>query len=243
MQLEFQVFFRSVAKVAYTSKIANNYLQSMLPKSGYIVCLGIPSLPSSVCFKPKHYRKWELPFVRHDSQACKLWYLPSDPKHRLRKRSPTDPLFDSYLSCKLLWTRVSNLAKRAKSPSSRAKWQLPSSTKPLQYLSPLSLRLRQRQSRLDRKAMMKSLHKYEKYDVSLNDDQHSEMFDLVSSISDIGKEELEKVMSEADAKGEVLRNIWKMDVEERLQYFKDQKKNGMCIILNLFICIITYTSL
>ena len=64
------------------------------------------------------------------------------------------------------------------------------------------------------------------------------MFDLVSSISDIGKEELEKVLTEADAKGqgEVLRNIWKMDVEERLQYYKDQKKSGMCIILNLFIC-------
>ena len=51
---------------------------------------------------------------------------------------------------------------------------------------------------------------------------------MVSSISDIGKEELEKVLKEADAngKGDLLRKVWKLDVEERLQYHKDQKKNG-----------------
>lgn len=79
---------------------------------------------------------------------------------------------------------------------------------------------------------MKSLHHYRKYYVTLNDDQHSELFNLVSSISDLGKNELEKVMSEADAKGkgELLRNVWKLDVEERLQYYKDQKRNGMCYL-------------
>ena len=61
--------------------------------------------------------------------------------------------------------------------------------------------------------MMKSLKQYRKYDVTLHDDQNSELLKLVSSISDIGKDELEKVLKEADAKGkgEVLRNIWKLD--------------------------------
>lgn len=76
--------------------------------------------------------------------------------------------------------------------------------------------------------MMKSLKHYRKYDITLHDDQNSELLKLVSSISDIGKEELEKVLKEADAngKGDLLRKVWKLDVEERLQYHKDQKKNG-----------------
>ena len=51
---------------------------------------------------------------------------------------------------------------------------------------------------------------------------------LVSAISDIGKDELQNVLREADKKGrgEVLRNIWKLDVEERMKFQKDQKKNG-----------------
>ena len=48
---------------------------------------------------------------------------------------------------------------------------------------------------------MKSLKHYCKYDITLHDDQNSELLKLVSSISDIGKEELEKVLKEADAKG------------------------------------------
>ena len=76
---------------------------------------------------------------------------------------------------------------------------------------------------------MKSLKRYRKYEVTLHDDQNSELLKVVSSISDIGKDELEKVLEEADAKGkgEILRKIWKLDVEERLKYHEDQKKNGM----------------
>lgn len=75
---------------------------------------------------------------------------------------------------------------------------------------------------------MKSLKHYQEYDVTLHDDQNSELLKLVSSISDVGKEELQKVLEEADAKGkgELLRNIWKLDEEERLKYHKDQRKNS-----------------
>ena len=62
----------------------------------------------------------------------------------------------------------------------------------------------------------------------LNEDQNSELLQLVSSIADVGKETLESVLAEADAKGkgEVLRKVWKMDVDERLKHIKDQKTNG-----------------
>ena len=50
----------------------------------------------------------------------------------------------------------------------------------------------------------------------------------MSAISDIGKDEPQKVLSEADKKGreDILRNVWKLDVEERLKFQKDQKQNG-----------------
>ena len=65
---------------------------------------------------------------------------------------------------------------------------------------------------LNQKAMMKSLKHYRKYDVTLHDDQSDELLKVVSSISDIGKDELEKVLQEADKKGRgaVLRNVWKL---------------------------------
>ena len=71
--------------------------------------------------------------------------------------------------------------------------------------------------------MMKSLKHYKKYNVFLNEDQNSELLQLVSSIADVGKETLENVLAEADAKGkgEVLRKVWKMDVDKQLKYFKD----------------------
>ena len=46
-----------------------------------------------------------------------------------------------------------------------------------------------------------------------------------TAISDSEKDELQKVLSEADKKGrgDILRNVWKLDVEERLKF---QKQNG-----------------
>lgn len=72
---------------------------------------------------------------------------------------------------------------------------------------------------------MKSLKHYRKYDVTLHDDQSNELLQLVSAISDIGKDELQKVLTKADkrGRGDILRNMWKLDVEERLKFQKDKK--------------------
>ena len=79
-------------------------------------------------------------------------------------------------------------------------------------------------ARLEWKEMIKSLKHYHKHDVVLDDDQNNELLQLVSKVSDVGKDTLEKVLGEADAKGKgnVLRKIWKQDVNEQLKYFKDQ---------------------
>ena len=53
---------------------------------------------------------------------------------------------------------------------------------------------------------------------------------LMSAISDIGKDELQKVLSGADkkGKGDIHRNVCKLDVEEKLKFQEDQKQNGIC---------------
>ena len=49
--------------------------------------------------------------------------------------------------------------------------------------------------------MMKSLKHYWKYDITLHDDQNGELLRMVSSISDVGRNELERILKEADEKG------------------------------------------
>jgi len=94
-------------------------------------------------------------------------------------------------------------------------------------------------ARLERKVMIKSLKHYCKHNVALNDDQNDELLQLVSKVSDVGKDKLEKVLGEAGAKGKgnVLRKIWKQDVNE--QYFKDQTTNSKLIILFYVITVFT----
>ena len=224
-QMEFQVFFRTMLKEAYSRQAADPHLESMLRESGYSVCPGIPEYPLEVRFKSKNYRKWQLPFTRHDSRKCKMWHIPQH-----HKRSPNDPLYNWCPSCKLLWHDLCALTRRARkiSPTKHSHWQLPSSKRLMKYLSPHSMKMRRTMTRLNQKAMMKSLKHYRKYDVTLHNDQNNDLLSLVSAISDIGKDELQNVLSEADKKGrgDILGNIWKLDVEERLKFQKDQKQNG-----------------
>jgi len=95
-------------------------------------------------------------------------------------------------------------------------------------MSPYSKKVRIHLTRLNRKAMIKSLKHYRKHDIHLNNDQNTELLKLVTRITDVGKEQLDEVLAEADAKGkgELLRTVWKMDVDARMKYFKDQKTNG-----------------
>ena len=81
----------------------------------------------------------------------------------------------------------------------------------MKYLSPHSVKVRHTLTRLNQKAMMKSLEHFKKYDVTLHDDQSNDLLHL--AISDIGKDELQKVLKEADkrGRGDILRNIWKLE--------------------------------
>ena len=208
--IDFQVFFKSIFHESYTTEAVDKYLQTMKTESGYVICPGIPNLPNEIGFKPKKYREWSIPFVRHDSIDCQLWHKPSH-----RKRSTDDPLYDSCPPCKLLWHDIGVLEQRAKQrePATKRKHQQPLSRKSLKYMSPTSKKVRNHLTRLNRKALMKSLRHYRKHDIYLNDDQNDELLKLVTRITDVGKEQLDEVLAEAD-KGKLLRRVWKMDVDE-----------------------------
>ena len=60
----------------------------------------------------------------------------------------------------------------------------------------------------------------------------------VAIITDQCPEELNKILSEADSKGkgEIMRKLWKHDVEDHFAFKKDQTRNGMyeeltCVVI------------
>ena len=82
--------------------------------------------------------------------------------------------------------------------------------------------------RRERKTAFKSLTKYQKLDFTLNCDQHENFLGMVAALTEQCPEELSKVLCEADAwgKGDVIRKLWKHDVEDHLAFKKDQTRNG-----------------
>ena len=65
-------------------------------------------------------------------------------------------------------------------------------------------------------------------DVELKDDSDASLIEATSYIQKNSKSELEALLLEADAagKGDVLRQTWKQDVEDRFNFNKDQHSNG-----------------
>ena len=65
-------------------------------------------------------------------------------------------------------------------------------------------------------------------DVDLKDDSDASLIEATSYIQNNSKGELEALLLEADAagKGDVLRQTWKQDVEDRINFNKDQRCNG-----------------
>ena len=97
--------------------------------------------------------------------------------------------------------------------------------------------------RKERNAVVKRLKKYEQFDFALNCDQHDEFLKTVATVTEQCPEELSKVLEEADkhGKGDIVREIWKHDVEDRIAFNKDQTRNGkscLCVYqLLIFTCV------
>ena len=66
------------------------------------------------------------------------------------------------------------------------------------------------------------------YDVNVDDLTHHELLTSTSQINYKSRSELENLLYEAEraGKGDVLKETWKQDVEDRIAFQRDQRKNG-----------------
>ena len=115
---------------------------------------------------------------------------------------------------------------------------------PISSLSPASQSKRLRNSRITINRLKQRIPQLQTCNVMLNDESHYELLTLVSSIQKKSEKDLQKILQEADqaGKGEVLRQCWRQDVQERQQYTRDQKRNGKLIVALEFVCFFTFGS-
>ena len=170
------------------------------------------------------------PFQRVDSIRCALWFkLPVNAS--LAEKSSDEVMCSA---CKRLRTDLNWQLKRtqAESPSRKVKRQAASSKAKLSYMSPAS-QLKRKQNMISERNNDKiKLRRYENTEVTLADDQHDDMCNVVKTIEEVGKNDLDKVFAEGDSHGvgDKIREVWLTDKRQQSkQFHTDQAKNGKCI--------------
>jgi len=241
----------------YTLKVLGNHLQSgmlqseadvhelcrmMSNQSPFKFCPGIDCehyeshYHNVIRFHTKSVRCSTDPFQRIDSLNCKLWF-------KLPVNAPLADRFKKEVlcsSCKRLKTDLDWQRRRTlqESPQRKIKRQAPSSKAKLSYMSPASQAKRKQNSLKERTKDKAKLSKFEKTEVTLDEEQHDEMCNIVNKIEEVGKDELEKVFAEGEAHGvgAQIREVWVTDRRQQMDQFKaDQAKNGelsMCAKVN-----------
>ena len=82
----------------------------------------------------------------------------------------------------------------------------------------------------------KLLKKFSHVEVSLSEDQHDQMCNIVEKFSQIGAEELESSLVEGDKHGvgPAIRGIWKNDLQNiKKEFDQDQQQNSKSVSLSL----------
>jgi len=82
----------------------------------------------------------------------------------------------------------------------------------------------------ERKNLATKVKALTKFDCDLREKQHAELLALVSDIESKSSESIQELIREGDRilgkDNNLLRDAWRQDVIERLQYEKDQSKAG-----------------
>lgn len=221
----FEVHFMTICSGNVKDESFSEHLQSMIPDSGYFLCSGLPEhLAVNLTFEIKQVRKWNSPFTRIDHRECRLWFRPKHiPACNLKYSMACD-------KCMKLRHYVSTELKRRASvtPEVKAQRVLPTSNYPITYLTPTSKTKRLMLTIKEQKTAQHRLKQYQEYDINVGEATSSELLAMVSHIQQKTKKKLEDILAEADSvgKGDILREKWKMDVEDRLAFTKDQQQNG-----------------
>ena len=88
-------------------------------------------------------------------------------------------------------------------------------------MSPAS-QLKSKQNRISERNNDKiKLRKYEKTEVTLADEQHDDMCNVMNTIEEVSRDDLEKVFAEGDAHGvgDKVREVWLTDQRNQADQF------------------------
>lgn len=195
-------------------------IETLLPNSGFVMCSGLDDSAEELNINCKNARKWSFPFKRTDHVECNMWF-----------QKPPNSSLNRCGKCRDLGYYIKKESQRRQSvtPERKARRVLPSSNYPISKLTPTTQRARINSIRIDRSKLAHTMKSNKKLlETSVNYSTHCELIELVSKIQRTSKEQLQTVMAEADAvgKGDMLREAWKQDVEERIAFDKDQRRNG-----------------
>lgn len=223
---KWQVYYSTCASGTYTrlSDVAE-YLKQLEPLSGYVMCPGIREYPSLIRFKTKHLMEWDAPFNRKFSSKCSLWHVPNN-----IHQAPESAVYNCCKACKQLSHDIVQLKRKAISTTEadRMARTSTSSNYPISKLSPASHDVRTRKISQERKSLATKINALTKFDCDLKEKQHTELLALVSDIQSKSSESIQELIREGDRilgkENNLLRDAWRQDVIERLQYEKDQSK-------------------
>ena len=228
---DFQVILFSKEKGSITT--IDDYLalcEQIAGKGGYKFCPGIdPNTYKTtyydiIRYDPKSLRRTMHPVQRIDSCKCILW-------HKLAKNASIfEKDMDAVMcpACKRLRNDLDQRLKKMRSTNLQQKENRvqPSSHFPEKYLSPKSLKKKRQNMQQERSKLLK---KYSHMEVSLNEDQHDQMCNVMENVAQIGAKELESALAEGDKHGvgPAIRAIWKNDLQNiKKEFDQDQKQNS-----------------
>ena len=181
----------------------------------------------AIRFDIKSVRRTEAPFYRIDSVNCKMWFeLPSNASVAAKNSADA-----TCSACKRLSSDLEWQSKRTatESPSRKSKRQAASSRARLTYMSPASQLKRKQNALMERGIDKRKLAKYENTEITLADEQHTQMCDVMNAIDGEAVDDLQKIFEEGESHGvgSKLKEIWTTDRRQRIQQFQqDQARNG-----------------
>lgn len=231
---DFQVIFCSKEKgVVSNVEDFSKLCEQIASKSLYKFCPGINPNEydtryfSIIRYDLKSVRRRTHPINRIDSVKCLLW-------HKLAKNAS---IFEKGMSdvlcssCKRLRSDLEYACKKAATVTQSEKENRlkPSSHFPEKYLSPQSLKKKKQNTSQERIKDKRLLKKCSNMDVTLDDNQHEQMCEVIEQINKVGTDKLDALFAEGDKHGvgHAIKTLWENDVKNlKTEFDTDQKRNG-----------------
>lgn len=229
MKYKWQILFKTISEENYSFEGVRMYLEQLRYSSGYTLCPGLKEYPSEVHFKTKNFREWGVPFGRMDSKYCLLWHIPNNIHH-----PAGDLLRDTCAPCRRISYDIKQLTDQSKSTEGHKLSRLTTTSNyPLKYLSPSSKASRISRLTKERKNLSAKVSALAPFDCNVKDKQHAELLQFVKSVHKNGAKTIEQLCAKGDKilgqDNNLLREAWRQDVVERLEFEQDQFNSGLCI--------------